>query len=479
MRILFLIHDPITAPLGVGYLSTLARSAGHDVGVAALVEQDPVGTARAFHPDIIAFGSTSGFHRKYLELNAELARETGAVSIMGGAHPTFFPEVVTAEQHPPDFAVRGEGEHSFLAFLEHMEGRRGLDDVGNLLYRAEDGSLRANPLNPLIEDLDTVPYPDRGLTSRFGAWEHRKAVFVITGRGCPYDCSYCFNHSYNELYSGLGTRVRRRSVANVMGELHELRGLIPELQMIVFQDDVFILDHEWVLKFTDSYAREIGLPFHCHLRANLVTREIARALRAAGCVSIKMAIETADDRLRNELLNRRMSRQTIVDACRWVREAGIVLVTQNILGIPTGTLEDDLDTLRLNIECKPAFAFATLLQPYPRTSIGDYCRANGFLDQSSPEAARALPDSFFDMSPLRIDHKRERERLRKLFALAIEFPFLRAFLRTLLRTPLDGLYDKLDKLWKGFCFKFREFPYRLGFGEFARIVLTYFRSRYY
>ena len=194
-----------------------------------------------------------------------------------------------------------------------------------------------------------------------------------------------------------------------------------------------------------------------------------------------MAIETANDRLRNEILNRRMSKETIRNACRWVREAGIVLVTQNILGIPTGTLEDDLDTLRLNCECRPDFAFATLLQPYPRTWIGEYCRRNDLLEEreGGTGAEVELPDSFFDMSPIRIDSKPERELLRKLFALSIEFPFLRGRLKSLIRAPMDGLYDKLDKLWKGFCFKFREFPYRLTFGEFVRSVLTYFRSRYY
>jgi radical SAM superfamily enzyme YgiQ (UPF0313 family) len=452
----------------------MTRLAGHDVAAAVLNERDLPETARRFAPDVVAFGCTTGFHKKYLDAVKALGKEVRAVTVMGGSHPTFFPEVLE-ENHEIDFAMRGEAEDSFIQLLEALEGKRALDSVGNLLYRRE-GMIMSNDLLPLREDLDSIPFPDRKLLGRYQDRLNRRTAFVITGRGCPYDCSYCFNHAYKELYSGLGRMCRRRSVENVIQEIEELQRDNPVLQMIVFQDDIFILDREWVFRFCDVYPERVGLPFHCHLRANLVDGEITERLSAAGCISIKMAIESASDRLRNDILNRNMSRETILDACRAVKDAGIVLVTQNILGIPTGTMEDDLETLDLNCRIGPDFAFATLLQPYPRTDIGRFCVENGFM---RPGDSADTPDSFFDCSILDIPDRDRRERLRKLFALAIEFPMLRDGIGELIDLPLDRLYDLMDKVWKGYCIKQREFPYKLSLGEYLRSVVTYFRSRYY
>jgi radical SAM superfamily enzyme YgiQ (UPF0313 family) len=473
MKILLVIHDLITIPLGISYISAVARERGHDVEVASLSEEDLSRAVRDFGPDVVAFGATSGFHQTYLDAVASIRDSTDAVTVMGGAHATFFPEVVL-ENPQLDFCLRGESEEAFLQLLEHLEGKRPADEVGNLV-RSRDGEMVMNPLLPLQQDLDSIPFPDRTFYNRYGM-ANRRAVFVITGRGCPYGCTYCFNHAFKRLYSGLGMTCRKRSVGNVLEEIRRLRGMMPSLSMIVFQDDIFILDREWTLEFCRRYPREVGLPFHCHLRANLVDEEIARALKRAGCHSIKMAIESASPRLRNDILGRNMSNATIERAFRAVREAGIVIVSQNILALPTGTFEDDLDTLRLNCRLKPDFAFATLLQPYPRTQIGEFCRDRGLLRD---DAGDSLPDSFFDGTVLEVPDRERRERLRKLFALSIEFPFLRGRLKWLTRLPLDGLYDLLDRVWKGFCIKQREFPYSMPLREYVRSAVDYLRTRYY
>ncbi|MCK4506614.1 MAG: B12-binding domain-containing radical SAM protein [Candidatus Aegiribacteria sp.] len=468
MKVLFLVHDPITMPLGIGYLASIVSELGHEISALSLNMKDITGKVLKEAPDILAFGTTTGFHRKYCEVVKRLKEATGVLTIMGGAHPTFFPEVLF-ENPWLDYAMRGEAETAFPQFLEALEGRRSIREVGNLLYR-ENGQIIENRILPLVEDLDTIPFPHRNLLPG----ENRKAVFCITGRGCPYNCSYCFNQSFRQMYSGLGKYCRRRSVGNVIDELKEMKEGNTELQMIIFQDDIFILNHDWVREFCRKYSIDIDLPFHCHLRANLVTDEIMGLLAEAGCISVKMALETANPRLRKEVLNRDLSTGELLNACRAVKESGIKLVTQNILGIPTGTLEDDLDTLRLNYEIQPDFAFATLMQPYPRTKICEFSMEHGFLSDDA-----YIPDSFFDDCILKLPDNDKRKRLRQLFALSIEFKPMRYVLKTLIRLPLDCLYGFMDKLWKGYCIKQREFPYKLSFREYVSSMLTYFRSRYY
>lgn len=473
MKILLVIHDLITIPLGISYISAVARGEGHEVEVASLSEEDIARAVRRYEPDVVAFGATSGFHQTYLDAMASVRGITSAAIVMGGAHATFFPEVVL-ESPQLDFCFRGESEEAFLQLLSHLEGGRSVDEVGNLVRRV-DGKMVSNPLLPLEQDLDSIPFPDRSFYDRYDM-ANRRAVFVITGRGCPYGCTYCFNHAFKKLYSGLGQVCRRRSVGNVLEEIRRDREAMPGLSMIVFQDDIFILDREWTLDFCRRYPREVGLPFHCHLRANLVDEEVARALKRAGCHSIKMAIESASPRLRNGILGRKMSNETIERAFRAVRDAGIIIVSQNILALPTGTFDDDLDTLRMNCRLGPDFAFATLLQPYPRTEIGAFCRDRGLLQNGTGDS---LPDSFFDGTVLDIPDRKRRERMRKLFALSIEFPFLRGRIKRLTELPLDGVYDLLDRVWKGYCIKQREFPYSMPLREYVRSALDYLRTRYY
>jgi len=475
MRILLVVHDCLTMPLGAGYLGAVARQAGHEVRLGVLLHDDIVDLARSFGADMIGFTATTGFHARYLALAHTIKAALPSVMVvMGGAHPTFFPEVI--ERHPTlDAICIGEGEEALVEFLEALASGRDHTCVRNFWVRAPGKGVIRNPLRPRIENLDEIPFPDRTLWHPYSRRMTLKTPFVMASRGCPYRCSYCFNHAYNRLYDFDGRVVRRRSVDNVIGELRVLRTKYP-VELVVFQDDIFILDADWIREFAQRYRTEIAIPFHCHLRANLVTEEVVTALAEAGCVSVKMAIEAADEGIRNDLLKRGMTREQILRATALVRDAGIVLVTQNILGSPGETIAQAMETLRLNILCKPSYAFATLLQPYPRTEIGEYAREHGLLMGDPSEADHP---SFFDRSMLRLQDRVGMERLRMLFPLIVEWPAMIRILPLLLRLPLGGMYGLADKLWKGYAVKYREMPYRLSIREYVNSLRAYFSSSYY
>jgi len=475
MRILLVVHDCLTMPLGAGYLGAVARHAGHEVRLGVMLHDDIVELARSFGADLVGFTATTGFHTRYLALARSLkAAMPSVMVVMGGAHPTFFPEVI--DRNPAlDAICIGEGEEAFAEFLDALNSGRDHTTTGNFWVRVSGNGVVRNPLRPRIENLDDIPFPDRTLWHPYARRMTLKTPFVMAGRGCPYRCSYCFNHAYNRLYAFDGRMVRRRSVDNVIAELRQLKADTP-VQLVVFQDDIFILDPDWIREFSPRYRAQIAIPFHCHLRANLVTEEIVSALAEAGCVSVKMAIESADDGIRNDLLKRGMTREQILRATALVRDAGIVLVTQNILGNPGETITQAVETLRLNIHCKPSYAFATLLQPYPRTEIGEYAREHGVLMGDPSEADHP---SFFDRSMLRLEDRERMERLRMLFPLVVEWPALLRALPLLLSLPLGGLYGIADKLWKGYAVKHREMPYRLSIREYLNSLRAYFSSSYY
>ena len=229
-----------------------------------------------------------------------------------------------------------------------------------------------NPLRPLLsgEELDELPFADRELLYAAHVQSRRTKIKpIITGRGCPYDCAFCFNKAYSDLYGGKGRRFRRRSPDNVLRELKEVTAN-HDVRFILFMDDTFILQDKWLHEFMTRYKAEIGLPFWCQVRANLVTDEKIALFKDAGCVSVSFGLEAGNDELRNAVLNRNMSREEILGAAEILRRHDIAFMTNNMLGLPTGNLETDFETLELNAQCRPAYANVFLFQPYPKTGAG-------------------------------------------------------------------------------------------------------------
>jgi len=259
-----------------------------------------------------------------------------------------------------------------------------------------------------------------------------------------------------------------RSVGAVLREVAEVRRRYG-LEFVVFLDDTFILDRRWLAEFADRYPREVGLPFFCNVRANLVNAETVGALQRAGCHSVSMGVETGNDQVRNDLLKRDVSKEEILQAARLLRESGIQFTTTNMIGLPATTWENDLETLELNIACRPAYAHAFMFQPYPRTALGEFARQNDLMVGSFDDiGAVAWDDSVLRFSK---ERKRKLRNLQRFFAILVEWPRWRPFVeRVLLPLPHNPLYWLLNKLWKGYAIKTRVHPVHLTFREYVEIA---------
>src|SRR5690606_6972206 len=120
------------------------------------------------------------------------------------------------------------------------------------------------------------------------------------------------------------------------------------------------------------------LPFDVILMANMTTERHIELLAKAGCVYARIAFEAASDHVRNAVFRKNTTRQQLVDAAGWIRKHGIRLGSLNILGGPGGTLEDELDTIRLNVECKVDHPMVSLMQPYPEFDITETTTQMGY-----------------------------------------------------------------------------------------------------
>jgi radical SAM superfamily enzyme YgiQ (UPF0313 family) len=476
VHLLFIIKEIDNEPHGIMHISALLKQEGHQTSLAVATEEDPVEAALRLKPDVVGYTVYTGTQNYYLDLNRRIkAQLPGVFSIFGGPHPTFFPEMI--EHEGVDGICVGEGEYATLDLLNALQAGAEISGIPNWHFRL-DGEIVRNPVRPLLtsKQLDELPFPDRDLLYNVHPASRRNKIRpFITGRGCPYSCTYCFNKAYRDLYRGLGKAMRRRSVEDVIREIKAVRRRYP-LEFITFMDDTFILNRQWLQEFAVRYRAEVGLPFWCQVRADLVTDEMMALFKDAGCVSVSFGLEAGNDRLRNAILKRDMNREQILEASRIFRRHGIAFMTNNMLGLPTGSLETDLETLELNVQCRPSYANVFLFQPYPKTELGEWACQEGWMTGSFDD----LSGSVSDDTILRFgseSEKRQIENLQKLFALAVEFPFLVPLVKLLIKLPRNKLFWLVYKIWKGYAIKRRMFPFRLTPREYVSAAWQYMRIR--
>jgi len=201
---------------------------------------------------------------------------------------------------------------------------------------------------------------------------------MMAGRGCPYECSYCCNPALKGTFHGLGKYIRFRSVENILAEIQQITTNY-DINTLNFQDDVFTLDRNWTLRFCDAYKGASKLPFWINTRVERVLdQEVVKALAGAGCQGVRIGIESGNENLRREILNRKMSNETIIKAFRLLHKHGLQTYTCNMIGVPGETPEMIQQTIDLNRRLAPNYLQFSVFYPYPMTQLHDTSVAKGY-----------------------------------------------------------------------------------------------------
>ncbi|MBN1868368.1 cobalamin-dependent protein [Candidatus Sumerlaeota bacterium] len=414
MKILFLAKNIALdqEPIGIMLLSALLKKAGHET---CALNMDRAADLRAeierLAPDMLAYSLVSNNYREVLRRNREIKTWFKGPAVFGGPHPTFFPEMI--EEEGVDVVCRGEGDEAMVELADALQAGKDIARIPNLWVK-DGGEVHRNALRPLIEDLDSLPFPDREVTYRLVDRAQNGIHFAITGRGCPFDCSYCFNHLARKMAPG--KYVRRRSVGNVIEELKEVKARRGS-RLFSFQDDTFTMHPTWLAEFAEVYPREIGLPYACHGRADLIDEPMAEVLARSGCVMVCVGLESGNDHLRKDILDKHVSREDLLRASRVLRDYGILLLTQNLIGIPHETIDTVLETIDLNYRCRPEVMQLNLYTPHPATKLGRYACEQGLFDGKFD----ALPESFYEDFALDLPNKPDLLALVRLANPCLDF----------------------------------------------------------
>jgi len=513
MKVLFVERDvEYIDPMNVMLLSALARQGGHATFLTLLSADDLEADLRRIKPDLVAFSAKTGEHTTYIRANEVVKRYSPRIfTIMGGPHPTFFPGIIQA--HDFDAVGVGECDDAWRELLGALDGGRPLDAIPNIVTRSNAGKvLRARKkapelvqlagatasarpeydleiipehLRPRKTMLDDLPFYDRELIYSKTHLRHFPLRSFMSSRGCPYQCTYCFEPKYNIMYAGKGPIYNRYSVTRLCAELRELCERWPT-QFIKFYDDMFILDRKvdpWLAEFAEVYPREVGLPFFCLTRANVLTEENLAALKQAGLHSLTMSIEAGNEYVRNTIVKRHMKQEQIEAAYDLCEREGVVTFANTILGIPVRPdvmaqqgktpIDYDIESLDINIRCRVTYADFPVLHPYPGCELTEYAVKNGFFDGDFDKLFFSYqaesPFSCFDAKTARM-----QKNLSLLGPICVMFPRAR-WLRNLtvdvlIKLPLTKLYFFPWYLAKGYLNIFRVYPLRLSLPSLLRNI---------
>lgn len=399
-RILFVEHNLRNEKLGIMYLLAALKNRGHHADIVKIDEEDIHHKILDFRPDFVAFSVTTGEHITALKIAKEIKERYQIQNIFGGPHCTFFPEFCKTVDI--DFMVAGQGERAIVDIVES---------------RSKPGFV----MGELAPDITKLPFPDREIFYQYDEFCNNPMKNIITSRACPYKCSYCFNHSYLSLTKMEDQSKKwflRRSVDDVISEINDIRNKYP-LEKLLFIDDNFISDRNWVDEFVEKYTQHVNLPWMCSMRVNTLDEDLAERLKNSGLVMVNYALESADPEVQQKLLNRgNINNGDIIRAISMFNRYGVRARMQNMIGLPLlNPLEDALNTLQFNMNHRVTDFWCSIFQTYPRTALGKYCVDHDFITE---EELGYSANSFFDESRLNINNKKEIYALQKLWYFVIK-----------------------------------------------------------
>lgn len=375
MRILLIYLECLdNEPLGLMYIGTVLRQAGFEVRLIGIdtadYTKDILKEVAGFSPDIVGVSIATPLFDRAQEVTHCIKKHFPGIMILaGGPHPTLLPEQ-TLKEAAVDLCIVGEGEMTAVELISRIRDKAPFEDVKGIVF-FKDGQLRATAPREYIADLDILPFVDRTLVplsviyGRAGYPVGNPCVLIVTGRGCPYQCSFC-QPTVDRMF---GKQLRKRSPENVIQEIRELKDKYG-IKGLWINDDTFLADVRWTTAFCDSMIEnKLDMLWYANGRINNAQRGVLTKMRDAGCAGIVLTPETGSSRLRNEVLNKNISDEQILNAYRICHKVGIPVQANIMIGSPTETEDELRQSLDLIRRIQPHFmnySYTTLL---PGTSL--------------------------------------------------------------------------------------------------------------
>ena len=396
MKILFLYPNAgsqLGFNYGIAHLSAVLKQAGHDVALWQLCDDiEPLPSEEQFikrlqqeSADIIGFSVVTNQWPYAKKLAAWARKATNAPLVCGGIHTMAAAEEILRSQ-VFDFIIRGEAEEALAEFVDRLSRNQDPADVANLGF-FQNGALRLNPLRPL-PDLQKLPFKD------YDIFDFQKIIDAKNGwtglmasRGCPFSCTYCFNHQLVSDYRrDLGCSVkelnyiRHFEVQQMIREIEYLLQNYQNISMFILDDDLFTFYREYVQQFCAAYKKICSLPFVVNAHVGFFDEQRARNLADANCSIVKFGVESGSERIRRRILQRRMKNEDIINAIKTAHQCRLHTSIFLMIGLPDETHADVMATIRLMAKAKPGRYRWSFFFPFPGTKAYELSEKGNFID---------------------------------------------------------------------------------------------------
>lgn len=368
-------------PLALAYLGAVLENEGHSVRAFdyihddwAKVEGEVRKTILTEKPQIIGVSSMTTNRTAAVKL-ARIAKsiDPNIKVIFGGVHPTLMYKQIL-ENFPVDFVVVGEGEETIIELVNAIGSKANyskLKKIKGIAFKSENEVIRTEN-RPFLRDLDQLPMP------KHVYFEDRikrdKTFYISCSRGCPYACTFCSTSLH------WGRMIRRRSVKSVMAEILFLKKKYPFVDKIIFNDDEFLMDHNWIKEFCNSMIKEkLNLTWYAAARVNAVSEDIVPLLKKAGCSSLSLGVESGSPKIIKSI-DKKIEGKQIIRAFSICNKYNLPVGMFLMVGLPGENSQTINETIRLVKLARPKeLGLPGLFQVFPGTQVYELAKKQGFI----------------------------------------------------------------------------------------------------
>jgi len=372
---------PLNEPLGLAYIAATLEEYGHEASICdapalGLTVKGICGLIEEGAYDLIGVTMLTPMYARSVDVVRSVRKALPEIMIVvGGPHPTILPRETLTENEEIDFVVIGEGERALLALVNSLEKGEEVERLPGIALR-RDGEMIINQPAEMIANLDDLPIPARHLLA-MDAYHMTKsrsqsghAFTVSVARGCPFNCAFCCRI--------FGRKARHHSVERIITEI----GILADkygAREINLEADTLTLNKHFLGSLCDAII-ESGLhkriTWTCESRVDTVNEDILRKMKEAGCWQISYGVETGSQRLL-KVIHKDITLEQIVRVFAITKAIGISIRAFYMLGIPTETREESLETISFAKKLDARWSQFTLFTPFPGTELYDMAVKEG------------------------------------------------------------------------------------------------------
>ncbi|SHI20647.1 B12-binding domain-containing radical SAM protein [Sporanaerobacter acetigenes] len=379
-------------PLGVLYIAAVLEQDGHEIKIICsdlfkYTDDEVKKIIEAEKPDIVGITCVTCNYRngaKYAKIVKKIDEDITV--LIGGVHTSFTYEKTLREYPDIDFVSIGEGEITSKELWAELEKNKGkklsksdYSHIKGLAFINQNGQVIKTPAREYIKDLDSIPYPARHLVPVTEYQKRNVEAHLFASRGCAFNCKFC-------LLPKTEGNFRKRSPQKVVDEIEYLMNTY-NYKLFKFVDNSFSTNKQCIIELCNEIKnRNINIMWRCQTRVDLLNEDIIKLMIEAGCKEILVGVESASDRVLNEIYGKHITLETVKNVFRMGRKLGLVITPSFVIGYPNETPEELEATKQLIIELykdnyrHPRMCFLT---PFPGTEIADdvfYGELNSFLE---------------------------------------------------------------------------------------------------